>query len=323
MNWNRKALNSRELIRETLNEALALARQHDDMPRISDLTLDQVYVVVALDNGSQGIALNYQNALSNYVMDLGTRRTFAEYLLRQAQTDPLLTNSLLQTERCETLCEAAVAVAISSAVAQPYLTSEELCAVGLIAQSGAVPLASLVQEGDTVVVIGFGGYLPEAVSEPRIKRVLVAELNVAHPVPAARLRERVAAWKPWLRGRSLELYDGSRSADLIRQAQVACITGSALCNGTLTELLDAARDCRTVIVQGHSAALHPASLLRRSAHYVVQPVIEVDLLAAARTFDQQSGDFAQFIDRLLSRKRTISSTQENLHGVQFPVPVRN
>ncbi|MBC7251794.1 MAG: hypothetical protein H5T62_16140, partial [Anaerolineae bacterium] len=312
MNWNQKALNSCELIRETLNEALALARQHDDMPRIGDLTLDQVYVVVALDNGNQGVALNYQNALSNYVMDLDMRRTFAEYLLKQAQTDPLLTNSLLQTERGETLCEVAVAVAIASAVAQPYLTSEELCAVGLIAQSGAVPLASLVQEGDTVAVIGFGGYLPEAVSEPCIKRVLVAELNVAHPVPAARLRERVAAWKSQLRGRSFELHDGSHSADLIRQAQVACITGSALCNGTLAELLDAAHGCRTVIVQGHSVALHPTALLRRGAHYVVQPVIEIDLLAAARTFDQRTGDFARFIDRLLPRKRTISRGQDSL-----------
>jgi len=306
MNWNRKALSSRELIQEALDEALALAHQHGDRPRISDLTLDQVYIVVALDNGSQGLALNYQNALSNCVMDLTTRRAFAEHLLKQAQIDPLLTDTLLQMERSETLCESAMAVATASAVAQPYLTSENLRAAGLIVQPGAVPLASLIQEGDTVTMIGFGGYLPAAVNEPRIKQVLVAELNAAHPVPAARLCERVAAWEPQLRGRSFELHDGSRSADLIRQAQIVCITGSALCNGTLAELLDAARDCRTVIVQGHSAALHPAALLRRGAHYVVQPVIEVDLLAAARSFDQQTGDFAQFIDRLLPRKRTIS-----------------
>ncbi len=306
MNWNRQALNSRYLIWKTLEYPLTLARQYGDIPRITNIVLDQLYVVVALDNGNQGVALNYQNSLSTYRMDHTTYRSFANYLLEQAKTDPLLSNTLLQTERGETLCEASLAVAISSAVAQSYLIDECLNYAGLVSQNDAIPLTSLVQDGDTVTVIGFGGYLLQAVNEPRVKRLIVADLKVSHPVTAARLRERVASWKPQLARRSFELHDGLHSDDLIRKSQIACITGSALCNGTLNQLLDAAHNCRTVIIQGHSAGVYPLALLQRGVHYVVQSVIETDILRIAQTYDQSSVDFGQAIDRLIPQKRTIS-----------------
>jgi uncharacterized protein (DUF4213/DUF364 family) len=304
MNWNRKALSGHELIREALHEGLVLARRHGDEPRVVDLSLDQVYVAVALSNGGQGVGLNYQSALSINRMDLAKRRDFARHLCERASVDPLLEETLLQSEHEATLSEAAVAVAIAGALAQPYMTAQCLGAPDLEIHAGPVQLGSLVHEGDTVAVIGFGGYLLAAVKEQGVRRVLVAELNLTSPIPEVRIRRRLEVLEPRMRGRSLEVHDGSDTPNLLHQAQIACITGSALCNGTLAELLQDTHDCRTVIVQGHSCGFHPAPLMGRGVHYVVQSIVDTDVVSASRASGEE--DFAQRIDHLLPRKRTIS-----------------
>ncbi|MFZ0603302.1 MAG: DUF364 domain-containing protein, partial [Roseiarcus sp.] len=67
-------------------------------------------------------------------------------------------------------------------------------------------------------------------------------------------------------------------------ADLVCITGSALCNGSMEQLLRAASGCGRVIVQGQSAAVHPAAFFGRGVAMVsttLKPANLIDLPDAA------------------------------------------
>jgi len=309
VNWQIQALESREIVAEAMGEILGMTRADDNPPRIRDIVLDQPYAVVEFDNGAQGLAFNYQNMLSPVTMDLAMRRDFAQYLLAISRDDPYLTETFLKAPSDSALCELAVAIAIISGLSEPFFTAESLAGHGIAIREGAFPLRDLVRVGDTVAVIGFGGYLYAAIEDSAADRILVSDLFSSEPVKKARIAQQIEAWQPFLRGKRLEIYGRMEGPDILRQADVAFITGSALCNGTLEELLHAATGspgrCRVTVVQGHSVNIHPAALFRRGVDMVVQPIVDTDVIEAARMTPPDSGDFVRSIDDLLPRARTL------------------
>ena len=54
------------------------------------------------------------------------------------------------------------------------------------------------------------------------------------------------------------------TATQMARSEICCITGSAICNGTLDELLALAQGCREIILQGPSCSVFPIALFRRS-----------------------------------------------------------
>lgn len=74
-----------------------------------------------------------------------------------------------------------------------------------------------------------------------------------------RIRQRVRLLSIFERGQRLtpDLLPEDRAAELLPQCSVALITATTLINGTIDELLAAARDCREVVLLGPSTPLVP------------------------------------------------------------------
>jgi hypothetical protein len=75
--------------------------------------------------------------------------------------------------------------------------------------------------------------------------------------------------------------DGGDAEARIKASDVLSVTGSALCNGTMERLLSYARGGPVVVVQGQSAAVHPAAFFRRGVHLVATTIKPHELAVAA------------------------------------------
>lgn len=134
-------------------------------------------------------------------------------------------------------------------------------------------------------MIGFGGYFAEAVERPEIPAVSCVDLNLKHPDHKVFYDQQFERMKIPA-GKSVELSDGSDVDQRIAAASTVCITGSALSNGTMDDLLKMARG-KTVIVEGETAAVLPDALFDNGASYVVQSVVDLDLLETMRRYHGQ------------------------------------
>jgi hypothetical protein len=74
------------------------------------------------------------------------------------------------------------------------------------------------------------------------------------------------------------LSDGSDLGPRMRGADLVCISGSTLCNGSLERLLEAASNCRAIVLQGQSAGIHPAALFLRGVSLVSTTLKPADLV---------------------------------------------
>ena len=233
--------------------------------RVTRLRLSPYFNMVALDDGSVGAAANYagmkQPALDAHRAELEAALARDPLLLA---TSAVPGNRLLISLR----------TAIASALVAP-----------VIRQGGdhRFTVRSSVPEGlfdgaRTAVVIGFGGYMATLAASRGIIRLHVADLLYAQ-----RRAEMDGARQRFLAARSeleMTMSDGSDIWRRMACADLVCITGSALCNGSMEGLLRAASACRRVIVQGQSAAVHPAALFRRGVATVsttVKPTNLIDL----------------------------------------------
>ena len=133
-------------------------------------------------------------------------------------------------------------------------------------------LDRFVKPGDQVCVIGLGGFVGAAMAHPYVSRVFVADYycNLPHSIERAGLiRERYP-------GKELVMSDGSHNAEIMKAAQVICITGSSIANETLSSLLQWVSHDSTVILEGISGNLLPTVLFEEGITYVTTPYIEPD-----------------------------------------------
>jgi hypothetical protein len=122
--------------------------------------------------------------------------------------------------------------------------------------------------GKTVVVVGHFPFLPQL--EAVAGRLFILERD---PAPGE--------------------YPASAAAEIVPQADVAAITGSAIVNGTLEELLGLCRPDAYVVVLGPSTPLHPLVLRRGVAaiagSIVTEPRVCMEYVSQASTYRQLRG----------------------------------
>jgi len=252
---------------EILAQTLADISNLRDISSLSlvELHVCSPFVVVKLNDGSVGSAGNYD--VQNKTPGYDSARAKSDFLRRVAD-DPLLFETSLQDK---SLAALSLRTAILSALSQPLLNSDVLCNVGLFHRPAEYQeglLESYLREGDTAVLIGYGGGLYELCSSHKVSRLYVCDLLFS------KQRHRDLAWRR-LRGISKDLSRISlthRASEVpFERAGLCFITGSALCNGTMEELLRLARHCREVIVQGPSCSLLPLELFRRGRPWFSRP----------------------------------------------------
>ena len=237
--------------------------------RIAHLRLSPFFNMVALDDGSVGAAANYAG-LSQSALE--ARRSEWELAIPR---DPLL---LTMTAAPGDKLLMSLRTAIASALAAPVIRQG---GDSSFAVRSSVP-QGLFGGARTAVVIGFGGYMAALAASRGIARLHVADLLFARRrAEMDGARQRFLAARPEL---DMTFSDGSDIARRMAGADLVCITGSALCNGSMEQLLRAASGCGRVIVQGQSAAVHPAAFFGRGVAMVsttLKPANLIDLPDAA------------------------------------------
>jgi Putative heavy-metal chelation len=235
--------------------------------RIARLRLHRAFSIVELDDRGTGAAMSYAGASSAERERM--RRRFEDAL----PNDPLL---LQTTASSEGMTELSLRAAIASALVMPAIRAG---GDATFRASGQAPF-SFFEGVRVAVVVGFGGYM-----KMLARRDGVEELHVLDFGYAAR-REKMdgvlARYRKDRPGLNMTISD---DIELLRQsalrADVVCVTGSALCNGTLEGLLDCAKGCKRLIVQGQSAAIHPAELFRRGVGAVATTIKPPNLIDLA------------------------------------------
>lgn len=286
------------------------SRDWNDL-RVSDLCLDSLFTSIRLSDGSVGVAMNYDleghTTLTTQQID-DTRL----HLLSLLSEDPLLWECL--EAKSDSDAQRALLVALLSALSAPLLADDEaLKEQGLRADAGRLKLDAFSHLGATsVTVVGFGGYLEEALSQSWLQRVCCCDylandegFRQRNPYPfqiAEKARERM----------EVVYDDGGRIHELIESADIVCMSASTLCNGSLESLLPANTNGRKVIIlEGPSGGVLPGPLFERGVTHLVHNPVDVDFVDLSHRFSRQARlglqriTSGRFIDIILPEQRTV------------------
>lgn len=278
---------------------------------IDDLCLDSLFLSVRLKDGSSGAAMNYDLEGVPDITPAQIDHT-RQRILEKLPEDPLLWD-YLHAGDSDSLAHQALWVAILSALSSPVLqNTERLQQLGLKSQNGRIPLRHFqAQEVRKVTIIGFGGYLEEALAQDWLETVYCCDFLALdenfqryNPYPF-RIKEEAEK-----RGLHVVYDDGQNASALIDEADLICLSASTLCNGSLEALLPP--DPRIVILEGPSGGVLPGPLFERGVTHLVHNPIDIDFVQLCHRFSRQNRQGMQkissgrFIDILLPEQRTVT-----------------
>ena len=189
---------------------------------------------------------------------------------------------------CESWHERSVGVAALSALSQPFLTPSALSARGIALADG--DFSRQLKQEDRVGLVGFGGLVRRL--RGRCREVHVTDFRPRQEFQAMVIADAVTYSPDWV-----HVHGPEDNREVLGKADAVAITGSALVNGTMAELLGYSRSARLVSVYGASAAFIPDVLFEQGVHMV----------QAHRVTDPQA--FADGMREELNLEAVISRTQ--------------
>jgi hypothetical protein len=274
--------------------------------RVSLILTGRSFAAVQLDDGSAGAAMDYSRypagaAEAPVVDDPRLRDLFCGGLLAESSPLRLPAGEI-------GLAAQAVKVAIMSALCRPSLTGAALNDLGFMSAevsyedqratecggSGGQMLRDALRAARTVGVVGYGGFMEMCAALPWVSRVLVADLHAAHRL--AQITATIGRLNAQYPEPRIEFVGGD--IDCLRDlCDVVQVTASALCNGTMDELLGALHPA-PLIVAGPSGAILPTPWFLRGAGLVCTELRDHRYLSAYRYDDHLYEWFAEYDRRV-------------------------
>lgn len=145
--------------------------------KIDDLWLDNLFLSVRLNDGSVGVALNYDQEGDGIPRSVASATR--NFLIEQIPQQPLLWDLLLAPAPEGEHAQTALLIATLSALSAPVLLDEgRLQPLGLKSSDGRIPLKTF-QGKKRVTIIGAGGYLVEALHQDWLEQVACCDFNFA------------------------------------------------------------------------------------------------------------------------------------------------
>ncbi len=282
-----------------LRETLEVLRERGRLggQALESLHLTPYFTVVELSDGSVGAAMSYYGR--------------PDYLRSQVPLptaeDPLLLRWLFPGDTTPTpgsrmpLVRLSVATAVLGALSAPLIRGG---GDGTFAATDVLPFEPFAG-ARRAVVIGFGGYMPQLASAPGIERLHVCDLG--YPGRRAEMDPVLEGYRSAFPSRTISISDGSDLAAQVRETDLVCVTGSALCNGTLDRILEITPGTVRVIVQGQSASLHPSALFRRGVWFVATTIKPPELVRAAAA-DPTGKSLRPYLEGGLPRRYLLPTT---------------
>ena len=231
---------------------------------LKDFHVCSPFTVVLLSDGSVGSAGNYsvQNHVNGYVSD-----RVKDHYAGLLRSDPLLLQTLRNDQ---SLVGRSLFTAILSALSQDVLNHSVLSAYGLTiapATNWHAVVQRLLRPGDVVKMIGYGGALPLFCTSSSVRKLQVCDFSFGDQKYRELAKQEIESFG--FNFANVTLCADVSDLDPFHASDVYFITGSALCNGTMKQLLDRANGCREVIIQGPSCSVLPREFFRRSATLVL------------------------------------------------------
>jgi len=227
--------------------------------------------ILRLSDGSVGACMNYHLFNSQDECDEATAM-----ILRKIEDDPLLLKYLFDDPSPD-LFKLGLKVCVISALSRKIILRS--------------PLFSWTREADwsfisdvrSATVIGLGGYLHGLITDSPVRQIHVSDLGYGSSFENThRMEKQISAYRASFPEKNISISNGSDNEQRIGSSDLVTITGSALCNGSMDELLYYAGACKHVVVQGQSASVFPLELFERGVTFISTTIKPHGLMDIAR-----------------------------------------
>jgi len=243
------------LLCEIYNLIKNIRRDLSDI-KVVDICIGKLYVGVRTSDNSVGLALNFGERTSSN----STKRLLMK-LSNKNVTD------VIKLHKNNNLLCTAVSVATLNALSQKLIANKYLRRYGLIVKNkfAQYPLG-YINKGDIVAIVGFGGPLFEIVEKSPASKIYVTEMRPLEEFYSLSLLEGKLVED--FTDTRLRIYSAEDNKKILPRADVVFITGSALANNTMNDLLNYCKNARNVIIYGISASIFPIPLFRRGVSHI-------------------------------------------------------
>jgi Putative heavy-metal chelation len=242
-------------------------------PAIKDIFLGNYFNIIQLDDLSVGAAANYGRFKSEEAVAI----SLAE-LEERRRSDPLLLSYLFASSEPD-LLQLSLKTCLVSALSQKLLLKPS----GFRVHNEFDP--ALLAGFGSAVVIGFGGYMDYIILHTRTQRVHVSDLDYRRR--AKWMDGRLQHYRGMFPDKTITISDGSDTRARLAETELASITGSAFCSGTMEELLEESQNCKSVIIQGQSGSVYPEVLFERGVTTVSTTIKPHNLVEVAKSDPQK------------------------------------
>jgi uncharacterized protein (DUF4213/DUF364 family) len=156
-----------------------------------------------------------------------------------------------------------IALTALNALSQPFVTDEMLEAKGYAI---GIEVKDLVRSDDKLVIVGYGGLVKSYAGRCR-------ELHVTDQRPVETFRTTIVGETISYGPSGIIVHPAEENREVLKDADVAIITGSTLVNGTFEEVVGYSKHARIRALYGSSAQLIPDVLFENGINIVMSVAI--------------------------------------------------
>jgi uncharacterized protein len=157
--------------------------------------------------------------------------------------------------------ERAFGIASLSALSQPLLQPEQLAERGYDVPKGSEYYGSLILPEDITAVVGYGGGISQLLG--KCQELHVTDMRPREAFQGVLISDRIE-YTP----SQVIVHTEKDNREVLNNASVVIVTGSALVNGTFEELMEYSSHARLVIAYGASVSLIPDVLFEKGVDYI-------------------------------------------------------
>ena len=240
-----------------------LAREYQrlDLPevRVKQFGLNPGWNAVIGTSGCCGVAMSFAN--NNPLYDTDQTLQDLQYL-KSCVGSPLfeVARANLSDPR---VSRRSIALAALNALSQPFVADEMLRSKGY---SVGIEVKDLVRSDDNLVIVGYGGLVKSYAGRCR-------ELHVTDQRPKETFRTTIVGETVSYGPAGITVHAAEENREVLKDADVAIITGSTLVNGTFEEVVGYAKHARIRALYGSSAQLIPDVLFENGITIVMSVAI--------------------------------------------------
>jgi uncharacterized protein (DUF4213/DUF364 family) len=232
-------------ILEKAYDTLTREYQRLDLPQVTvkNFGLNPGWNAVIGTEGCCGVAMSFADNNPLY----GTDQTVPDLqYLKSCVGSPLfeVARANLSDPR---VSRRSIALCALNALSQPFVTDEMLRSKGY---SVGIEVKDLVRSDDKLVIVGYGGLVKSYAGRCR-------ELHVTDQRPKETFRTTIVGETIRYGPAGITVHSADENREVLKDADVAIITGSTLVNGTFEEVVGYAKHARIRALYGSSAQLIP------------------------------------------------------------------